>query len=249
MNSFLRTFWSRFIVFNWKFGIFLIVILCVPRFILVLNANATSNYTYIGLIMAISASVPFIFLNKEGLRNIGLVKPSNYIWLPASFFTGLFFSFLLYFLGQGLFGHSYENWYQYIGKSYNITPGLSHHNKVILFSVTAITSMIFSPIGEELFFRGIVHASFRQSAGDLKASVADSSAFGLTHISHFGLVFLNGHWHFFAFAAIIWVVSMFLAGIMFFFFKRKTSSLLGSILCHAGFNLGMVFCIFFLVYG
>ena len=48
--------------------------------------------------------------------------------------------------------------------------------------------MIFSPIGEELFFRGIVHSSFAKSIGNFKASIIDSVAFALTHISHFGTI-------------------------------------------------------------
>jgi len=39
----------------------------------------------------------------------------------------------------------------------------------------AITGITFSPIGEELFFRGIIHSSFAKSIGDKKASLVDNS--------------------------------------------------------------------------
>ena len=116
-----------------------------------------------------------------------------------------------------------------------------------MFAIMAITGMTFSPIGEELFFRGIVHSSFAKSIGEKKASIVDSSAFALTHISHFGLVFINNKWDFFVIPTILWVTSMFLVSLLFYHFRKKSNSILGAILCHSAFNLGMIYCIFYLL--
>lgn len=245
MENELRPLWRQIFSFNWKFGLFLILIVCIPRFVLVLNANASGNYSAIGMIMFISAIAPFIFLSKYGRREIGITKPKRYSWLLFAFAIGLIASILLYFLGQSLYGDSYENWYQYIGKSYNIPTGIDTHNKAILFAIMALTGMTFSPIGEELFFRGIVHASFAKSIGEKKASIVDSSAFAVTHISHFGLVFVNNQWNFYTIPAILWVTSMFLVSVLFFISKRRSGSLLGAMICHSAFNLGMIYCIFY----
>ena len=247
MENEIRPFWNRIFSFNWKFGLFLILIVCIPRFILVLNANASGNYSNIGLIMFISAIAPFIFLSKYGRIKIGITKPKKYNWLLMAFASGLVISILLYFLGQNLYGNSYENWYKYIGKSYNIPIGMNEHGKAILFSIMALTGMTFSPIGEELFFRGIVHSSFAKSIGEKKASLVDSSAFALTHISHFGLVFINNQWKFFTIPTLIWVLSMFLVSVLFYVFKKYSGSILGAIICHSAFNLGMIYCIFYLI--
>ena len=247
MNPELRPFWRRLFSFNWKFGLFLILIICIPRFILVLHANATGNYGSIGLIMVISAIVPFIFLSKFGRQEIGFTKPTNFSWLFIAFIFGLVASICLYLLGQALYGNSYENWYAYIGKSYNIPVGILQHAKTILFAIMAFTGMIFSPIGEEFFFRGLVHGSFAKSIGDKKASLVDGSAFALTHISHFGFVFINHHWSFFTVPTILWVLSMFLVSLLFFYCRKRAGSVLGAILCHASFNLGMIYCIFYLL--
>ena len=186
MNKELKPFWNRLFDFNWKFGLFLILIICVPRFILVLKANSTGSYGYIGLIMAISAIAPFIFLSKYGRREIGIRKPINLKWLFIAFAFGLIASLSLHYLGILLYENSFQNWYQYVAKSYKIPINISPTDRNIMFSIMAITGMTFSPIGEELFFRGIVHSSFAKSIGDKKASLVDSSAFALTHISHFG---------------------------------------------------------------
>jgi uncharacterized protein len=243
----LKPFWRKTFHFNWMLGLFLILIFCIPRFILVLHANASGSYGSIGLIMFISAIAPFVFLTKSGRKKIGLTKPQKYSWLLVAFLLGLVFSLLLYHLGQSLYGKSDQNWYVYIGKSYKIPAGINQHDKAILFSVVALTGMTFSPIGEELFFRGIVHSSFAESIGEAKASLVDSSAFAVVHLSHFGLVFVNHQWDFLKTPALIWVVSMFLVSVMFFLFRKYSRSILGAIICHAAFNLGMIYCIFYLL--
>ena len=243
----LRPFWNRYFNFNWKFGLFLILIICIPRFILVLNANETGNYSLIGLVMFISALIPFLFLSKYGRKKIGIKNTKLLNYLALALAIGLIFSVLLYLLGQGIYGESYKNWYEYIGKSYNIPENISVQSKRTMFMIMAINGMIFSTIGEELFFRGIVHGSFAKSVGNKKASIIDSSAFALTHISHFGLVFINKSWDFYLVPALIWVSSMFIVSLIFFEMKKKTDSIWGAVLCHSGFNLGMIYCIFYLM--
>jgi membrane protease YdiL (CAAX protease family) len=243
----LRPFWRNKFRFNWKLGLFLILIVCIPRFILVLNANASGNYGYIGLIMFISAIVPFIFLTKYGRTKIGICRPKNYSWLFIAFALGLLASLILYGIGHLLYAGTFENWYVYIGKSYKIPSVISSHDKTVLFTVMVLTGMTFSPIGEELFFRGIVHSSFAESVGDKKASLVDSTAFAVTHISHFGLVYVGSQWNLYPIPAIIWVLSMFFVSLLFFLCKKRSGSLAGAVIAHAGFNAGMIYCIFFLL--
>ncbi len=247
MESELKPFVKRFFDFNWKFGLFLVFLICVPRFMLVIKANATGNYGFIGLIMLASALAPFLFLTRSGRRKVGIVATKKYSWLLMAAIAGLAASVLLHFMGQILYGNSYENWYVYIGKSYQIPAEIDEKSKAILFIIMALTGMTFSPIGEELFFRGIVHESFAKSIGDTKASFIDSTAFAITHISHFGLIFLDGRWTLLKTPALLWVLSMFLVSIMFFLFKKNSGSILGAIVCHAAFNLGMIYSIFYLL--
>lgn len=246
-QSELRPFWKKRFNFDWKFGLFLIVLVCIPRFALVLQANQTGNYGPIGAIMFVSALVPFIFLNKYGRREIGIKGSHKIGGLTLSLILGIACSLLLFIIGTALYGGSYQNWYEYIGKSYNIPTGIAGNDKFLMFSIMAVTGMIFSPIGEELFFRGIVHGSFAKSIGEKKASFIDSLAFALTHIAHFGIVYDSGIWNFYPVPTMIWVSAMFLVSVLFFKRKKQTGSLLGAIFCHAGFNLGMIYSIFYLL--
>jgi len=246
MNLSIRKWWQPIIRLNWKFGLFLILLICVPRFLLVLQANRTGIYNMIGLIMLISALLPFVFLNKKGIKSIGIRKTNRWLNLLLALITGLIFSFLLYWLGEALYGNSFHNWYAYIGKSYNISPGISAVERKIMFFIMAGTAMTFSPVGEEFFFRGIVHGSFAHSLGERRASLVDSAAFAITHVAHFGLVFVYGCWQFYLVPTLIWVLSMFLVSLLFFQMKKSTGSIWGAVICHSGFNCGMVYSIFYL---
>ena len=243
----LRPFWDKLFNFNWVFGLVLIFSICIPRFISVLNANKTGNYNMIAFIMIISAITPFLFLSKYGREKIGMVKPSHNKWMIGSFVAGALAGTTIFVLGYTLYSDTYNNWFVYIGQSYKISSGLSEHERLIYFLIYAVSGMTFSPIGEELFFRGIVHASFAKRVGDKKASIIDSLAFALIHLSHFGIVYVSGAWKFLLIPSILWVLAMFITGRIFFQCKKQTGSIWGSILSHAGFNLAMIYFIFFVL--
>jgi membrane protease YdiL (CAAX protease family) len=240
-----RPLWNNLFKFNWVFGLLLILAVCIPRFILVLGSNRTGNYGSISIIMIISAIAPFVFLSKYGREKIGITKPGNYQWLFYSFISGILLATILFLLGYGLYSDTVNNWFVYIGKSYNISESITEREKFIYFLIFAGTGMIFSPIGEELFFRGIVHSCFAASVGDRKASIIDGLAFSLTHLSHFGFVYLSGEWKILIMPSLLWVSGMFVSSIVFFQCKKKTGSLLGAALSHAGFNLAMIYFIFY----
>jgi uncharacterized protein len=212
---------------------------------MVLSANMTGNYGAIGIIMTISAIVPFIFLTKRGRGKIGITKPESYSWLFYSFLAGILISAIIFALGFLFYADTISNWYVYIGKSYTINSGLNAQDKFIYFLVFAVTGMIFSPIGEELFFRGIVHSSFSASFGEKKAVIIDSLSFALTHLAHFGIVYVSGLWAFLLIPSILWVSGMFMTSLIFIWCKKRTGSILGAIASHAGFNASMIYLIFY----
>lgn len=249
MDNELKPFWSKYFKFDWRFGLFLVLIICIPRIILVLHGNVIGNMQFVGITMLIMAIAPFVFLSKVGRKQIGIKKTTNNHWLFIAFLIGAFFSILLYFIGETLYSNSDENWYNYIGKSYNIPQEIDEKGRLMMFVISAVIAMTFSPIGEELFFRGIIHSSFAKSLGNRKASLMDSSAFAIVHISHFGLVFLNQQWKFLFIPTLIWVLSMFIVSVLFYVCRKRSGSILGAILSHLAFNLGMTYCIFYPIIG
>lgn len=244
----LRTSWKRLFKFDWLFGLGLILLLGIPRFILVLNANITGNYSWIALIFLCMWITPIIFLTKSGRRNIGITKPDNYKWLLGSFVVGASICLVFYGVAILLFAETNSNWFVYISRSYGASgTNLIGSQRHIYFLIYAITGITFSPIGEELFYRGLVHGSFVDRFGEQKASTVDSLAFALTHLAHFGIVYLSGVWQFLFLPATLWLICMFIVSRLFFVCKQKSGSILGAIICHAGFNLMMMYLIFYYI--
>jgi hypothetical protein len=192
---------------------------------------------------------PVIFLSKKGRKYIGIKKPANYYWLLYSFISGAAVCIVVYAVGVLLYKHTISHWFVYISRSYSASGiSLSSSQKFTYFLIYSITGITFSPIGEELFYRGIVHGSFAMDFGENKASILDSLAFALTHLAHFGIVFIAGSWQFLFIPAVIWVISMFITSRIFFICKEKTGSILGAIVSHAAFNLTMMYLIFYQIF-
>lgn len=245
----LRPIWSRYFTLDWKFGVALILLICGTRFALMLQTSVTGNYSTIAYIMVLYALTPFIFLNKNGRRAATIKRPTNYYWLPVGFTMGLAFAVVLGFLGEALYGNSPSNWYAYIGgTNASLDSGSIPHSDFIIYTAIALlSSMTFSPVGEELFFRGLLQSAFANSLGSRWAAVVSSAAFALTHLSHFGIVYLSGIWHLLPIPALIWVIGMFLLSLLFYFCRERSGSIWGAILSHSGFNLGMMGYIFFIL--
>ncbi|MBL0025911.1 MAG: CPBP family intramembrane metalloprotease [Saprospiraceae bacterium] len=246
-NSELRPFWAKYFEFNARLGYYLILLVCLPRFVMVLYANMTNNYGPIAIIMVISGLMPFILLSKSGRDTIGIRMTINIKQLVVAFFVGGIISFILYFIGKELYDSSFSNWYEYIGRTYNLPTKLTSQDRAIYFVIFAVTGMTFSPIGEEFFFRGIVHSSLAKQWGERGSSLMDSFAFAMTHISHFGLIYIAGGWQFLWMPTFIWVAFIFLLGLLFFHYRKTSGSIWGAVFCHSGFNLGMTYAIFYLL--
>jgi len=55
-------------------------------------------------------------------------------------------------LGYLIYGHGVENWYANIGNNYKTMMDISAMSFVMLNLIFTIPAMLFSPIGEEIFF-------------------------------------------------------------------------------------------------
>ena len=123
------------------------------------------------------------------------------------------------------FSDTIGNWFVYISKSYSASKtGFAESDRLIYFLIYAIVSMTFSPVGEELFYRGIVQGSFAVQFGNPKASIFDSLGFAVTHLAHFGIVYISGAWKFLLIPSLVWMLFMFATGKLFFFCKEKPAA-------------------------
>lgn len=233
--------------FNWQFGLTMILLFGVPRFLVVLEANRTGNYNFTSLIFIIMWLTPFLLLKKEGRKMIGIKGTDKIRWLVISFVLGIMACAIVFFLGHYLYQDAIENWFVYISNSYGSIPTneLMAKNRHLYFALFALIGMTFSPIGEELLYRGMIHQSFVPKYGDNKASILDSLAFATVHLAHFGIVYSSGSWKLLLVPAVLWMTLMFLTSRLFFYCRAKTKSIYGAIISHAGFNLAMTYFIFY----
>jgi len=242
----MKTFWQRLFKTPLHFGLFLIIAWSVPRFWLVLEANRSGNYQWVSLIFITMILAPFIFLNKKGRRKMGLRRPHRWGWLLGALFLGIACATLTFAVGVVLFGYAQNNWFIYIAQSYTAVPEhLTMDMRWLYFGIYTAISITFSPIGEEFFYRGMVHEAFAERLGDERASFVDSLAFSVVHLAHFGLVFIDGNLRFLPIPAIFWMSLLFGACLVFFFCRQRADSIWGAVVAHAGFNLGMNYFIFF----
>ena len=244
--SYFRSAFSHSLKFSPFLGVFLILIIGIPRFIIVLGANATGNYKYTSLIFVFMCLLPFLLLNRDGQKRIGIVKTKKTGYLFYSLLLGVLICVPVFLLGTGLYGMNENNWFVYISRSYSgALPSDFGNERLIYFAMFAGISMIFSPIGEELMYRGFIHQCFESKYSPKRASQIDSLAFALTHLAHFGILFTAAGWVFRPVPALLWIICTYLVSRVFFFCKQKAASLGGAILSHAGFNLAMNYFIFY----
>lgn len=241
-----KKYWSNYLTFSPILGGILILFFGLFRFIAVLYGIHSGNNQYLSFLFLAMILFPFLFLSKEGRRYIGIKKPSRPLGLLYSFLLGLVICFIIFLLGKLLYGNTLSNWFQYIGHSYPIDlSNLPNAEKSTYFIIFVLIGMTFSPLGEELFYRGVVHGMFQTQLGGRKAALIDSAAFGITHLAHFGIIYNNQNWSFLFIPALIWITLMFLTGLIFNYSKVLSGSIAGAILSHMAFNMMMTYLIFY----
>lgn len=227
-------------------GLILLALFSAVRFGLVMQANVTRSYGLVSVFFVVMALTPLLLLTRTGRRSIGMVWPGSFSGVAAGFGVGALACGAMVISAGLLFGSGDDNAFGYIAGTYSGLPSpMDDQTRLILFAVFALIGMSFSPIGEELFYRGLVHETLKRRAGEGWASVLDAAAFALVHLAHFGLVWRATGWSLLVEPALWWVAGLFLTGLAFSWARRASGSILGAISAHAAFNLAMTAWIFY----
>jgi membrane protease YdiL (CAAX protease family) len=241
----LRKVWSRHFSFDWRAGLFLIFVFAVLRFVIALNNAVHGGNSAIFVLFLSMWFVPVILLTSEGRRAIGIVKPDKWRKLLYALAAGGIFCGVSILITCLLYGYSVNNSFVYMSRVYGLTPEMMEAYRYKIFCISLVMSMTFSPVGEELLYRGVIHGCFAGKYGENRASVVDSLVFMAVHLAHFGIIYDSGKWSFPVFPALLWMFFMFVAGRLFFRCKVFSHSIWGAVAAHAGYNCVMMYFTYF----
>lgn len=245
-KTFYKPIFKHLLPFGWKAGLILLLVFSLPRFYLVMQANKTGSYQWVSVVFVVMMWMPFLLLTRNGRQQMGWTKPINLLVLLGSLLWGMLACSALFALFYGLYGTSISNAFVYIARTYSQLPSpMDADSRLLFFLIFSAISMTFSPIGEELFYRGLLHENFAKTLGEQKAAHIDAVAFAGVHLAHFGLIVDQNTWRFLPVPALCWTAGLWATCLLFSQMRRRSRSILGAILTHAGFNLAMNFFIFY----
>ena len=239
---------GRWLSLDVRSGWILLALFSVVRIGFVLQANVTRSYGLVSMFFVIMALTPLVLLSPPGRRRIGLNWRPRFRGLITGMMLGASCCAAMLLTAHVLFGSGDDNAFVYIAGTYTGLPSaMSDTERLIFFGVFALIGMTFSPIGEELFYRGIIHECFAVRMGEWRAGCIDAAAFALVHLAHFGLVWRGAGFEFLPLPALWWLCGMFMTALVFNWSRRASGSLIGAVAAHSSFNLLMTGWIFFVV--
>ncbi len=188
-------------------------------------------------------ALPWLLLDAPARARIGLRARIQWGWYPAALGAGAAWAVLSFLLGMALFGSSAEHWFVTVAATYRAYPvaGFSVPQLHLMFTIPA---MLFSPIGEEIFFRGYLQAVLETRWGRLGGAWLQSSLFGIVHLLHHGIVLGAAGFAILPASAAIWVALMVGISLLCSWLRLASNSLLPAMLAHAAFNALMNVLIF-----
>ena len=236
--------WKRWQTNAVGFAFLFAIIFAAIRGVGMLGPQAVRQLIPMGFVMMMI--LPFVFLRAEGRRQIGLTKSKTSSAYITAILFGVAAASLCFVLGILLFEKSPDNWFITIRNYYMAQiPGALDMPLQRFFIIATVPALIFSPIGEEIFFRGFLQDAFETRFGLRSSMIIESAIFGLVHLFHHGLVRSNDGINFFPFSGMLWVMLMFLTAYGFALLRKRSGSIYPSIAAHAVFNLTMNIYIFY----
>ncbi|GAA0766718.1 CPBP family intramembrane metalloprotease [Ideonella azotifigens] len=184
-------------------------------------------------------ALPWLLLTAPGRRAIGLQAPRRRGFMLIGIAAGALAATLCFALGIALFGHGTGHWFTSVANSYRRTLDTSGMGLLQLHLIFTVPAVLFSPVGEELFFRGLLQRALEQRFSPTRSTLIEAGLFGLVHLCHHGLVLSANGLQLQPASATLWVLLMFATALLFAWLRRASDSLLPAIASHAAFNVTM----------
>lgn len=189
------------------------------------------------------SAVPWLLMNREGRRQIGFQRAPLESYLLA-LVGGAVAALSCFALGAAVFGPSPDHWFMSIAGSYKRTIDTTGFSLLRLHLVFTTPALIFSPIGEEIFFRGFFQRALEERLSRRLSTTVECAVFGLVHLCHHGLVRTAAGFTLLPLSGALWVILMFSVALLFAWLRKRSGSLYPAIAAHASFNLVMNLVVF-----
>ena len=190
------------------------------------------------------ALTPWLLLDAAEGRQIGLVPASRRAWYGWALVSGAAAALLCMAVGLVMFGTGAGNWYVSIARSYQGIMDTSAFSLLMLHLVFTTPALLFSPIGEEIFFRGVLQRALELRTNPQIATFVECSLFAVVHLCHHGLVGVDGRLSWMPVSAVSWMTLMFFTAWLFAWLRKRSGSLYPAIVAHMAVNGTMNFLIF-----
>ena len=165
--------------------------------------------------------------------------------LFLSSLAGVVGGLFIFWIRMALYGNTPDNWCVSIRDSFHLGQMLAVMSPGAAFTVIALLTMSFTPVGEEFLFRGLIQQSFTMRWNAVIATLVNGFAYGLLHLLH-----VHGLWHDAAgfhlrlVSGALMVLLLAGLGATFTLCRLWTGSLWCAVVAHAACNLAMISAIF-----
>jgi membrane protease YdiL (CAAX protease family) len=189
------------------------------------------------------AATPWLLLTAWGRAEVGVQRSNRPLWLVVAPFVGVAASVVCFAIGFLLFERTADNWFVSVGNSYRAqpTPNFSILQLHLMFTIPAV---IFSPIGEEIYFRGVLQKALETRLSPSFSTALESAWFGAAHLVHHGLFLTAAGLAFRPVSGALWFLLMTLLSLGFATLRKVSRSVIPAVIAHSAFNATMNFFIF-----
>lgn len=242
-EAFTLPFWGRTLGAPWCASVLVLVLLTCARAYAMLGPRSARPLLLLQFLAM--WMLPFVLLTRVGRREIGLCKPDRAVAATfGSALAGAACSLGGFALGLVLFGQSPQNWNVTVRDSFRLQELRGSMPDPLLFATIALPAMIFSPIGEEILFRGVIQQAFTRRWDAGIATAVNSFSFGLVHFLHHGISRDAAGIHLQFLSGSLMVLLMAATSYVFTLCRLRSGSLWPAMAAHSTYNLVMIVGIF-----
>ena len=244
----LRDPWPRFFPSALALSLILLVVLTGFRVYGYLGSEPFENQpVMVGFVLM--WLVPILFLTEYGRQQIGFSQRISVKWILIAILSGAALASLCHLLGLALYGKGAQNWFVSVAYTYQSDGRITVLDRNVAFALFTIPAIVASPIGEEVFFRGIIEQSNRHRWTPFAGACLAAGLFALVHLIHHGIYRdFNGEFEIMPVPGAIWFGLMFGTSLVFSYLRQKGLSIWTAVAAHSAFNLVMNTYIFYSIF-